>query len=103
MLKLGKTYYLERTPPTIFQPAWEKRLQSLKRMISDYKIDGVVWYQLSFDEIYDMEYPIVARALEELKIPILRLDTSYAYSREATGPLVTRIESFVESIRQRKG
>ena len=102
MKNLGRTYYLERTPPSIFQPAWERRVRALKRIISDFNIDGVVWYQLSFDEIYDMECPIITKALEETKIPLLRLDTSYGYSREATGPLVTRIESFVESIKQRR-
>jgi benzoyl-CoA reductase/2-hydroxyglutaryl-CoA dehydratase subunit BcrC/BadD/HgdB len=102
MENLGKTYFLDRTPPSIFQPAWAKRVELMKKMIGDYNINGVVWYQLSFEEIYDMEFPIVSKALGEIKVPLLRLDSSYEYAREATGPLVTRIESFIASIKQER-
>jgi len=101
MRNLAKTYFLERTPPCIFQPAWRKRVDYLQDLIKAYSVDAVVWYQLSFDEIYDMEYPIIAKALEKLKVPVLRLETSYEYSREAMGPLTTRVESFIESIKAR--
>lgn len=102
MENLGKTYFLERTPPSIFQPAWQKRIEAMKQLISEFNIDGVIWYQLSFEEIYDMECPIVARAMGEMRIPFLKLDSSYEYSREAMGPLATRIESFIQSIKQRR-
>ena len=101
MENLGKTYYLDRIPPSIFQPAWDKRVASIKQLIKDFHIDGVIWYQLSFEEIYDMEYAIVAKAMEEMKMPIIKLDSSYEYSRESMGPLVTRIESFIQSVKQR--
>jgi benzoyl-CoA reductase/2-hydroxyglutaryl-CoA dehydratase subunit BcrC/BadD/HgdB len=103
MQNIIETYYLERTPPTIFQPAWENRLEVIKRLIKEYDIDGVVWYQLSFEEIYDMESYVVAKSMEEMKMPFLRLESSYEYSREAMGPLTTRIESFIEATRQKKG
>ena len=44
----------------------------------------------------------IAKAVEEMKIPFLRLESSYEYSREALGPVVTRIESFIESTKQRR-
>jgi len=102
MRNLEETYYLERTPPSIFQPAWEERAASLKKLIKDFSIDGVIWYQLSFDEIYNMECSIVSKTMDEMKIPLLKLESSYEYAREAMGPLTTRIESFIESIRQKK-
>jgi benzoyl-CoA reductase/2-hydroxyglutaryl-CoA dehydratase subunit BcrC/BadD/HgdB len=102
MENLGKTYYLDRTPPSIFQPAWGQRVDAMKQLIRDFRIDGVLWYQLSFEEIYDMEYAIVAKAMQEMKVPTMKLDSSYEYSRESMGPLVTRIESFVHSIKQRR-
>jgi benzoyl-CoA reductase/2-hydroxyglutaryl-CoA dehydratase subunit BcrC/BadD/HgdB len=101
MTKLGESYYLERTPPSIFQPAWEERTEALKRLIRDFNIDGVIWYQLSFEEIYDMESSIIARVLNQMNIPFLKLESSYEYSREAMAPLTTRIESFVETIKRR--
>jgi benzoyl-CoA reductase/2-hydroxyglutaryl-CoA dehydratase subunit BcrC/BadD/HgdB len=99
---LGETYYLERTPPSIFQPAWEDRAEAMKRLIRDFNIDGVIWYQLSFEEIYDMECSIIAKVLNEMNIPFLKLESSYEYSREAMAPLTTRVESFIETVRQRR-
>jgi benzoyl-CoA reductase/2-hydroxyglutaryl-CoA dehydratase subunit BcrC/BadD/HgdB len=102
MKELSQTYYLERTPPSIFQPAWEERTDTLKRLVRDFNIDGVIWYQLSFEEIYDMESSIIARVLNGMNIPFLKLESSYEYSREAMAPLTTRIESFLETVRERR-
>ncbi|MBN1188346.1 MAG: 2-hydroxyacyl-CoA dehydratase [Dehalococcoidales bacterium] len=96
---LARTYYLERTPPSIFQPAWETRANLLKEMIKEADIDGVIWYELSFEETYDMECSVMTKILGEAGIPILKLESSYEYSREAMAPLVTRIESFIETIK----
>ena len=100
---LVQSYYLDRTPPSLFQPAWEKRVEAIKKIITDFNVDGVIWYQLSFDEIYDMESSIVLKAMSEMNIPLLKLESSYEYAREATGPLTTRIEGFIESIKSREG
>jgi benzoyl-CoA reductase/2-hydroxyglutaryl-CoA dehydratase subunit BcrC/BadD/HgdB len=97
--ELGETYYLQRTPPSIFQPAWEARTEYLKSLIREYHAEGVIWYQLCFEEIYDMECSIVSKAMDELQIPFLRIESSYEFSREAMAPLRTRVESFIESIK----
>jgi benzoyl-CoA reductase/2-hydroxyglutaryl-CoA dehydratase subunit BcrC/BadD/HgdB len=102
MRNLGETYYLERTPPSIFQPAWEERVEIMKKLIKDFNIDGVIWYELSFEEIYDLECSIISKAMAEMNIPLLKLESSYEYSREAIGPLTTRVESFIESVKQRR-
>jgi benzoyl-CoA reductase/2-hydroxyglutaryl-CoA dehydratase subunit BcrC/BadD/HgdB len=100
MTNLGETYYLERTPPSVFQPAWKERVESIKNLIRDFNIDGVIWYQLSFEEVYDLECSIISKALNEINIPFLKLESSYEYSREAMGPLTTRVESFIETVKQ---
>lgn len=99
LLAFARSRYLEKPPINVFQPAWEKRFESIQELIKEYKVDGVIWYQLSFDEIYDMEYSCLAKWLDELKIPLLKMESSYEYSREAMAPLTTRIESFVESLK----
>jgi len=96
---LWRAKYLDKVPINIFQPAWRVRFEHMKGLIEDYRIDGVVWYQLAYDEIYDMEWSCIAKWLAEMKVPVMKLETSYEYSREATGPLITKIESFVESLR----
>jgi len=99
---LADMYFLARIPPSLFQPAWEERLAYMKKLINEYNIDGVVWYQLSFDEVYDMEYSIISREMEGIKVPVLKLESSYEYAREAMGPLITRVEGFIELIRKNK-
>ena len=74
----------------------------MKKLIKDFNIEGVIWYQLSFEEIYNMESAIVAKSMEEMKISFLKLESSYEYAREAMGPLRTRVESFIESIKQKR-
>ena len=74
----------------------------MKELIAAGRCDGVIWYQLAFDEIYDMEYSCVAKWLGEMGVPLLKLETSYSYSREEMGPLNTRIESFVQYLKEGK-
>jgi benzoyl-CoA reductase/2-hydroxyglutaryl-CoA dehydratase subunit BcrC/BadD/HgdB len=102
MRNLAETYYLERMPPSIFQPAWEERAEIMKKLIRNSNIDGVIWYELSFEEIYDLECSIISKVLDEMGIPFLKLESSYEYSREAMGPLTTRLESFIETVKQRR-
>ena len=92
--------YVEKTPFTVFQPSWKRRFADMKAIIDEYKVDAVIWYQLAFDEIYDMEQTVLAKWLGELGVPVLKLESSYEYSREAMGPLQTRIESFVEAVKE---
>lgn len=70
--------------------------------MSDYRIDGVVSYQLVFDEIYNMEFACLAKWLDEMKVPLVKIESSYEYSREAMAPLTTRIESFIDSVKEVK-
>lgn len=94
--------YDNRVPQCIFQPAWETRFEHLKKLIDEYRIDGVLWYQLAFDEIYDMEHTCLSKWISEIGVPMLKLESSYEYSREAIAPLTTRLESFVESLKEAK-
>jgi len=99
---LGETKYVKKVPINIFQPAWEDRFEYMKQLIKEYRVDGVLWYQLAFDEIYDMECTCLAKWLGEINVPFLKLESSYEYSREAMGPLTTRLESFIESVKEGK-
>lgn len=96
----AKAIYDEKMPPCIFQPSWEKRYEHLLELAKDYKVDGIILYQLAFDEIYDMEFATVQKHLDEAGIPALKLESSYEYQRESMGPLTTRIESYIESLRR---
>ena len=98
----AEAMYDTRDPQCIFQPSWEIRFERVKEFLKEYSIDGILWYQLAFDEIYDMEFTCYSNWLKELGVPVMKRETSYEYSREATAPLATRIESFVESLKEAK-
>ena len=102
LVNFARNRYLDTLPIDLFQPAWKTRFQRMKELIAAGRCDGVIWYQLAFDEIYDMEYSCVAKWLGEMGVPLLKLETSYSYSREEMGPLNTRIESFVQYLKAGK-
>lgn len=97
ILSFVKNRYLKTVPANFMQSSWERRLSHMMKRFEEYRIDGVVWYQLSFDEIYDMEYSFLAERLAKRDIPLMKLESSYDYSRASMGMLMTRVESFVES------
>lgn len=81
----------------IFTPNPE-RLDHIRQMAADYKVDGVIHYGLQFCGPYQMEARPVELALEAAGIPTLRIDTDY--SMEDVEQLRTRIEAFVERLKR---
>jgi benzoyl-CoA reductase/2-hydroxyglutaryl-CoA dehydratase subunit BcrC/BadD/HgdB len=73
------------------------RLNHAEEMFQTYKADGVIHYSLQFCQPYIMESVPFEKALEEKKIPTLRIETDY--SMEDVGQLKTRIEAFIEQLK----
>lgn len=99
ILNFAKNRYLDTVPANFMLGSWDRRFDHMMRLIEEYAIDGVVWYQLSFDEIYDMEYADLAARFAQKGIPLMKLENSYEESPVSMGRLMTRAESFVESLR----
>ncbi|MHA1380833.1 MAG: double-cubane-cluster-containing anaerobic reductase [Candidatus Helarchaeota archaeon] len=76
----------------------ENRLQDIKQLIKDYKVDGVVLYTLSFCQPYEVEAMKIANELKKENISIISITTDY--SSEDFGQLKTRIEAFIEMIKK---
>ena len=68
------------------------------RLAKEYKVDGVVHYNLQFCQTYANEGSKVEKTLAKEGIPLLRLETDY--SDEDAGQLRTRIDAFLEMIRK---
>jgi len=95
---LAEAYFWRRVPPGWFRPGRE-RLDFLIRLAQEYQVDGVVWYQLMFRESYKIEsyyFPDILKQQTGLNMLIVESD----YDEGETGPLRTRIESFIQSIRR---
>ena len=68
------------------------------RLAKEYKADGVIHYNLQFCHTYANEAYLVEKRLEKEGIPVLRIETDY--SSEDAGQLKTRIEAFLETLKQ---
>lgn len=72
------------------------RIDDILRYVDEYKVDGVVYYNLSFCHTYSVEYKRVEKALKERNIPVIMIETDY--STEDSGQIKTRVEAFLEMI-----
>ncbi|MGV8073338.1 MAG: 2-hydroxyacyl-CoA dehydratase subunit D [Syntrophobacteraceae bacterium] len=94
---LADAYFRRRIPPAWFRPGRE-RLNFLVHLAKDYRVDGVIWYQLMFRESYKIEscfFPDILREQTGLTMLIVESD----YDDGETEPMRTRIETYIESIR----
>jgi len=95
---LAEAYFWLRVPPAWFRPGRE-RLDFLIRLAKEYQVDGIVWYQLMFRESYKIEsyfFPDILK--RETGLNMLTVESDY--DEGETGPLRTRIETFIQSIRR---
>lgn len=72
------------------------RIEDILRYVEEYKVDGVVYSNLSFCHTYSVEYKKVEEALKKAGIPVINIETDY--STEDAGQIKTRIEAFLEML-----
>ena len=78
----------------------DDRKRRIIDLVKDYKADGVVYQAFAGCQVYEMEQSSILKAMEEEGIPILNVESDYSPSH--LGQLTTRIEAFVESLKNRK-
>jgi benzoyl-CoA reductase/2-hydroxyglutaryl-CoA dehydratase subunit BcrC/BadD/HgdB len=93
--------YLNTLPISTFHPSWKERFQHVRSLIQEYHVDGVLWYQLACDEVYDMEFTCVSRWLSQMKIPALKLETDFDYSHDKTAARKIQINRFILGLKGR--
>ncbi len=79
----------------------KERIDNIKKLVDDYNVDGVIHYSLQFCDPFTVEYNSVERALKDAGVPVLKIETDY--SMEDAGQLSTRVEAFMETIKEREG
>lgn len=78
----------------------DDRKRRILDLVRDYRADGVVYQAFAGCQVYEMEQRSVLEAMEKEGVPILYLETDYSPSH--LGQLTTRIEAFIESLKNRK-
>lgn len=74
-----------------------ERIEDILRLAKEYKVDGVVHYNLLFCHTYANEAVRVDKALDKEGIPLLRVETDYG---DDSGQLRNRIDAFLEMIQK---
>ncbi len=88
--------YYERIPcPCNYPP--EKRLEHIMTLVKDYDVEAVIFTLQKFCDPHLFDMPFMEEKLKEAEIPSLRLETEHVTA--PLGPLKTRIEAFLETIR----
>lgn len=72
------------------------RVQDILRLVKEYRVDGVIDYNLQFCGLYSTESYLVQQALKEAGVPVLQIETDY--SEQDGEQLKTRVQAFLEII-----
>jgi benzoyl-CoA reductase/2-hydroxyglutaryl-CoA dehydratase subunit BcrC/BadD/HgdB len=94
---LAKGYLADRLPCAFMRDSTKTRLDFALKLITDFNVSGVIWYELLNCETYDSESYFFAQKMGERDIPMLILESSYGTAD--SGPLKTRIEAFIEIVK----
>ena len=94
---IARGYLEDRVPCAFMRDSAKKRLDFALKLIKDFDVSGVIWYELLCCESYDSESYFFTEKLGEQNIPILVLESDYGTAD--TGQLKTRIEAFMEIVK----
>lgn len=90
-------HYLSRTPCARMKDA-AGRFEHVLRLVDEFGADGVIFYTLKFCDNYLYDIPLLRERLEARGIPSLTLEGDYTPG--TLGRVKTRIEAFMEMLRQ---
>ena len=98
MAALADKYFWNRQALGHFKPPREA-MDFIIAQAKEFRVDGIVWYQLLYRETYDIASYYFSNYLkEQTNIPMLKIQSDYDPCE--TGPLRTRLETFTHSIRR---
>lgn len=78
----------------------EDRIRRIIHLVKKYQADGVVYQAFAGCSVYELEQRSVLAAMEKEGIAILYLESDYSPSQ--SGQLSTRIEAFIEALKNKK-
>jgi benzoyl-CoA reductase/2-hydroxyglutaryl-CoA dehydratase subunit BcrC/BadD/HgdB len=75
-----------------------RRLELIREMVKDYRVDGIIVQRLMFCDIWGAEATLLRWEARKTGLPLLVLEREYALS--GVGQLKTRVQAFLETIRR---
>lgn len=96
MLALSK-HYLSKIPCARMMDS-NRRLDHVMDLVADFEVQGVICYTLKFCDTFLYDIPLLKKRLDAQNIPSLFIDSDYTPG--TMGRLKTRIEAFLEMLRE---
>ncbi len=96
---LAKRYLCKLSCPRMIN-AFDARMKYIYDTIREYKIDAVIAQKLKFCDLWGVENLMLKKEAQRTGFPLLALEREL-YS-EGIGQLKTRIQAFIEEVRNRK-
>jgi benzoyl-CoA reductase/2-hydroxyglutaryl-CoA dehydratase subunit BcrC/BadD/HgdB len=88
-----------KIPCACFTPN-DRRIESIKQLAKQFKVDGVIYYTLQNCHDYNVEGVKVERSLKAQGLPMLKIETDYTMGDAEQ--IKTRIQAFLEIIQGKK-
>ncbi|MEM7816206.1 MAG: double-cubane-cluster-containing anaerobic reductase [Candidatus Aenigmatarchaeota archaeon] len=95
---VAERYLLPSMCPIFFSQ--DDRADRIVEMVEQFRIQGVIYHTLRLCQVFDMESESIRHALQEKKIPFLKIITDY--SQEDVEQIRTRMEAFREMLEGKK-
>ncbi len=92
--------YLDQAPCARQYPITE-RVDFAAKLAQEYNVDGIIFTYIKFCPCYGMTKKLFADRFEEMGIPFLEQENSYMAND--AGQIKTRLEAFIELIKEKKG
>ena len=89
-----------KKPPSATVTNFSTRGKYLLNLIKEFKVDGVIYHVLKFDDPYLFEFPDIKIFLEKNNIPVIRIETETG--EVSKGRATTRIQAFIDILSARK-
>jgi len=93
---LVRSRVADRTPAAFMRSSSAPRFEVVSRLIRDFQVSGVIWYELLGCEFYDQDAFYFEDRLRRMGVPMLVVESDYDDMR--SGSVHTRIEAFLEVI-----
>jgi len=91
--------YLDQAPCARMKPLWDAA-RFAARLAVEYRADGVLYTYLKFCPTHSVGLKEYVTAFQNSDVPVLEISSDYSHSTE--GQIRTRIEAFIEVLRDRK-
>ncbi len=93
-------YYLDTCQCPRMMENGPKRIEYSKELIKEYDVEGIIFQQMTFCDLWNYEGISVSRAMKKFDMPYVNISREFTITGE--GQIRTRVQAFVESIKSKR-